>query len=301
MFAFLLGFFGIFSHRENAGTLGWYPSCLSPPRSPLKGNISSIYPLYKVYMGLIVKGPPSQGFSHHFPYDFRVFFRKLPRRQKLRPDVTVRLTIFLSPTLLILVRQAGLWDTENSLKTNMTGWKNMEKQPWMKMYLLWKMAIFLTWQWINNNLKIYLLYSPIKNGNFLLLCSFSGVVYFLDNRKNRSGGFIGWLRQATKPKPCFALGTGSKEASLQEPGTPGRWYSWWFRNPANHLGCIKPCKYWDKLPINWCRISSINTSFTYFLSFQFWDHWMPPILWGSNFMLKSMVNLRVKPQNIVYY
>ena len=26
-----------------------------------------------------------------------------------------------------------------------------------------------------------------------------------------------------------------------------------------HLGCIKPCKWWDKLPINWCRISSINS------------------------------------------
>ncbi len=24
----------------------------------------------------------------------------------------------------------------------------------------------------------------------------------------------------------------------------------------HHLGCIKPCKQWDKLPINWCRISS---------------------------------------------
>ena len=21
---------------------------------------------------------------------------------------------------------------------------------------------------------------------------------------------------------------------------------WWFRNPANHLGCTKPCKEWDK-------------------------------------------------------
>ena len=27
----------------------------------------------------------------------------------------------------------------------------------------------------------------------------------------------------------------------------------------HHLGCIKPCKWWDKLPINWCRISSINS------------------------------------------
>ena len=26
----------------------------------------------------------------------------------------------------------------------------------------------------------------------------------------------------------------------------------------HHLGCMKPYKYWDKLPINWCRISAIN-------------------------------------------
>ena len=26
----------------------------------------------------------------------------------------------------------------------------------------------------------------------------------------------------------------------------------------HHLGCIKPCKLWDKLPINWCKISAIN-------------------------------------------
>ena len=31
--------------------------------------------------------------------------------------------------------------------------------------------------------------------------------------------------------------------------------------PNNHLGCIKPCKDWDRLPINWCRISSINSIF----------------------------------------
>ena len=36
--------------------LGWYPSCLSPPRSPLKGDIPNKYPLFKVYMGLIIKG-----------------------------------------------------------------------------------------------------------------------------------------------------------------------------------------------------------------------------------------------------
>ena len=42
-------------HRENAGTLGWYPSCLSPTRRPLEGDIPNRYPLYKVYMGLIIK------------------------------------------------------------------------------------------------------------------------------------------------------------------------------------------------------------------------------------------------------
>ena len=30
----------------------------------------------------------------------------------------------------------------------------------------------------------------------------------------------------------------------------------------HHLGCIKPRKYWDKLSINWCRISSINMDFS---------------------------------------
>ena len=38
-------------------------------------------------------------------------------------------------------------------------------------------------------------------------------------------------------------------------------YCWWFRNPANHLGCTKPCKRRDILPIKWCRISSINNMF----------------------------------------
>ena len=38
--------------------LGWYPSCSTPQGAPLKGDISDIpnrYPLYEVYMGLIMK------------------------------------------------------------------------------------------------------------------------------------------------------------------------------------------------------------------------------------------------------
>ena len=41
------------NHRENAGTLGWYPSCLSPPRSSLEGDI------------------PFEGY-HHFPHEKRI-------------------------------------------------------------------------------------------------------------------------------------------------------------------------------------------------------------------------------------
>ena len=28
----------------------------------------------------------------------------------------------------------------------------------------------------------------------------------------------------------------------------------------HHSGCIKPGKQWDQLPINWCRMSSINSN-----------------------------------------
>ena len=31
----------------------------------------------------------------------------------------------------------------------------------------------------------------------------------------------------------------------------------------HHLGCVKPCKYWDKLHINWRRISFINSMDSY--------------------------------------
>ena len=37
------------------------------------------------------------------------------------------------------------------------------------------------------------------------------------------------------------------------------WYCWLEEIPNNHLGCVKPCKYWDKLHINWCRISEPST------------------------------------------
>ena len=52
-------------------SLGWYPSCLSPQRRHLKGNIHDKYPVYNVYMGidLLLRGP------HHGPFSL-VFYSK---------------------------------------------------------------------------------------------------------------------------------------------------------------------------------------------------------------------------------
>ena len=51
----------------------------------------------------------------------------------------------------------------------------------------------------------------------------------------------------------------------------------------HHLGCIKPCKSWDKLPINWCRISAINSIMSCFKltgePTTTWYTW-PEIFWN---------------------
>lgn len=37
-------------HGENGGSLlGWWPSCLTPARSPSNGDIPNKYPLYKMH------------------------------------------------------------------------------------------------------------------------------------------------------------------------------------------------------------------------------------------------------------
>ena len=48
-------------HRKNAGTLGMVPSCLTPKEPFKRGYLPNKHPPYKVNMGLIIKGPPSQG------------------------------------------------------------------------------------------------------------------------------------------------------------------------------------------------------------------------------------------------
>ena len=52
----VLGLYQWLFHRENAGTLRMVPCLFNPPRSPLKRYIPNKYPLYKVYMGLSIRG-----------------------------------------------------------------------------------------------------------------------------------------------------------------------------------------------------------------------------------------------------
>ena len=58
-------------------------------------------------------------------------------------------------------------------------------------------------------------------------------------------------------------------------------YCWWFRNPKQPLfGCIKACKWWDKLPTSTVRrISSIN-SMSYLLST--WNKKKKPCRWKAD-------------------
>ena len=48
----------------------------------------------------------------------------------------------------------------------------------------------------------------------------------------------------------------------------------------HHRGCMKPYKRWDKLPINWCRISSINSRDGFWLP-------LPLILWKRKSEISS--------------
>ena len=61
----------------------------------------------------------------------------------------------------------------------------------------------------------------------------------------------------------------------------------------HHPGCLKPCKQWDKLPINSCRISSINSReippnslslTTYRTGYSFCPQWKTSekIEWGKS-------------------
>ena len=54
------------------------PSCLTPQGAPWKGDIPNKYPLYKVYMGLIIKGTIPKGTSIFFPWVRKVSPSSIP-------------------------------------------------------------------------------------------------------------------------------------------------------------------------------------------------------------------------------
>ena len=63
----------------------------------------------------------------------------------------------------------------------------------------------------------------------------------------------------------------------------------------HQLGCIKPCKWWDKLPINWYRIPSINRSQTNIARHFLWPLHVEHILdWerAAGFLLSAQCRLQ---------
>ena len=70
-------------------------------------------------------------------------------------------------------------------------------------------------------------------------------------------------------KPWLAILKGS-----HNPRNGGT-YCWWFRNPANHLRYIKPCKEWWFLHINWLAgfLPSVRTMFVWLTTYP--SSWEP--------------------------
>ena len=69
-----------------------------------------------------------------------------------------------------------------------------------------------------------------------------------------TGGLV-WTRKKVQPGPGWALKVGCYESKI---------FVWsdnlrLMEEILHHLGCIKPCEYWDIYRIDWCRISSINS------------------------------------------
>ena len=63
---------------------------------------------------------------------------------------------------------------------------------------------------------------------------------------------------AASPNKCKLQGQHEPDSCIHHHSS-GHYltYCSWFRNAANHLGCIKPCKYMGKTTkLNWCRISN---------------------------------------------
>ena len=58
------------------------------------------------------------------------------------------------------------------------------------------------------------------------------------------------------PSRCFGEGGWQSKMFFEKPSCLIRLMD----EILHHLGCIKPCKWWDNLLINWCRISASSIS-----------------------------------------
>ena len=68
---------------------------------------------------------------------------------------------------------------------------------------------------------------------------------------------------AAIPEYHFRKSTLKNAESSQTSQRKLLYYCWWKKSGDHLLGCITPCKSWDKLPINRCRISAINSIFAF--------------------------------------
>ena len=70
-----------------------------------------------------------------------------------------------------------------------------------------------------------------------------------------------WMRLIwTNPEWCIELQLFAPNCCIQSsPCIHNNYHLLLMEEILHHLGCIKPCKKWDNLPIKWCRISSINS------------------------------------------
>ena len=88
----------------------------------------------------------------------------------------------------------------------------------------------------------------------------------IDENPQDSPKILGQAGQAVKNGPCLK----EKNPRFFSADKRGSWNMTPTQTISNnalllmaeilhHLGCMKPYEQWEKLPINWCRISSINS------------------------------------------
>lgn len=156
-----------------------------------------------------------------------------------------------------------VWQLTRSFIDFKDSFSNKKEFPWSNMCTPLK---------TNTNTQTSHVYTPFQSihtfGSILIMFIFQGV--HLSNlainplwiptrvlQKSFFESMVDWLWR------CQKMPVNSQDSLKHKQGTYYHlfyWYCWWFRHLPNHLGCIKPSKKWWSLQINWCKISSTNSS-----------------------------------------